>query len=228
MHAPLARPALRVEDATLLRGRGRFVDDIALPGLLHASFVRSPVAHARLNGIDASAARRAARRARGADLSRPAPAHRLRPHSARAAGGGDPPPCRSVVAGGKGAVLRRRAGGGGGGRKPRRRRGRRQPGRARLRGAAGGDSIRSRRSKPARRKARLDCADNLVAQLGAQVRRRRARLRAAPRTASRSASASTRAAAMRSRPAPCSRASTPARTCSRSGTARRCRTRPSA
>ena len=56
-HAPLGRPALRVEDATLLRGRGRFVDDIALPGLLHASFVRSPVAHARLNGIDASAAR---------------------------------------------------------------------------------------------------------------------------------------------------------------------------
>ena len=56
-HAPLARPALRVEDATLLRGRGRFVDDIALPGLLHATFVRSPVAHARLNGIDVSAAR---------------------------------------------------------------------------------------------------------------------------------------------------------------------------
>jgi carbon-monoxide dehydrogenase large subunit len=56
-HAPLARPALRVEDATLLRGRGRFVDDIALPGLLHASFVRSPVAHARLNGIDAGAAK---------------------------------------------------------------------------------------------------------------------------------------------------------------------------
>ena len=56
-HAALARPALRVEDAALLRGRGRFVDDIALPGLLHASFVRSPVAHARLNGIDVSAAR---------------------------------------------------------------------------------------------------------------------------------------------------------------------------
>jgi aerobic carbon-monoxide dehydrogenase large subunit len=56
-HAPLARPALRVEDATLLRGRGRFVDDIALPGVLQASFVRSPVAHARLNGIDVSAAR---------------------------------------------------------------------------------------------------------------------------------------------------------------------------
>ncbi|MCC6887546.1 MAG: xanthine dehydrogenase family protein [Hyphomicrobiales bacterium] len=56
-HAPLARPVLRVEDAALLRGRGRFVDDIALPGLLHAVFVRSPVAHARLNAITTDAAR---------------------------------------------------------------------------------------------------------------------------------------------------------------------------
>ena len=40
-----------------MRGRGRFVDDITLPGLLHASFVRSPVAHARLGGVDATAAR---------------------------------------------------------------------------------------------------------------------------------------------------------------------------
>ena len=56
-HPALAGPTKRVEDDVLLRGRGRFVDDIALPGLLHASFVRSPVSHARLNGIDASAAR---------------------------------------------------------------------------------------------------------------------------------------------------------------------------
>jgi carbon-monoxide dehydrogenase large subunit len=56
-HAPLARPTLRIEDAALLRGHGRFVDDIVLPGLLHAIFVRSPVAHARLNGIDTSAAK---------------------------------------------------------------------------------------------------------------------------------------------------------------------------
>jgi carbon-monoxide dehydrogenase large subunit len=47
----------RVEDDALLRGRGRFVDDIALPGVLHACFVRSPVAHAQLKGIDAAAAR---------------------------------------------------------------------------------------------------------------------------------------------------------------------------
>ena len=36
----------RVEDPRLLRGDGRFVDDIKLPGLLHAALVRSPHAHA--------------------------------------------------------------------------------------------------------------------------------------------------------------------------------------
>ena len=53
----MGRPVLRVEDATLLRGAGRFVDDIDLPGLLHASFVRSPVAHARLNASTSTQAR---------------------------------------------------------------------------------------------------------------------------------------------------------------------------
>ena len=46
----------RVEDPALLRGRGRFVDDIHLPGMLHAAFVRSPFAHARIGRIDAAAA----------------------------------------------------------------------------------------------------------------------------------------------------------------------------
>src|SRR3954454_12889584 len=46
----------RVEDARLLTGRGTFVDDIALPGMLHAYFVRSPLAHAAITGIDVSAA----------------------------------------------------------------------------------------------------------------------------------------------------------------------------
>src|SRR4249919_3172251 len=55
--ALMGRPLKRVEDARLLRGAGRFVDDIALPGLLHAAFVRSPVAHARLRGIDIAPAR---------------------------------------------------------------------------------------------------------------------------------------------------------------------------
>ena len=46
----------RVEDGRLLTGRGGFVDDISRPGMLHACFVRSPFARARINGIDASAA----------------------------------------------------------------------------------------------------------------------------------------------------------------------------
>jgi carbon-monoxide dehydrogenase large subunit len=46
----------RVEDNRLLTGRGTFVDDVSRPGMLHACFVRSPFARARLNGIDTSAA----------------------------------------------------------------------------------------------------------------------------------------------------------------------------
>jgi aerobic carbon-monoxide dehydrogenase large subunit len=46
----------RVEDNRLLTGRGTFVDDISRPGMLHACFVRSPFAHARIKGIDSSAA----------------------------------------------------------------------------------------------------------------------------------------------------------------------------
>jgi len=47
---------LRTEDARLLVGHGEFVDDIRLPGMLHAAFVRAHHAHARINGVDASAA----------------------------------------------------------------------------------------------------------------------------------------------------------------------------
>src|SRR5438128_2534636 len=54
--ALMGRSVLRVEDARLLRGAGRFIDDIELPGLLHAAFVRSPVAHAWLRGIDTTRA----------------------------------------------------------------------------------------------------------------------------------------------------------------------------
>ncbi len=45
----------RREDPRLLTGRGRFTDDIQLPGMLHAQFVRATVAHARVTGIDLSA-----------------------------------------------------------------------------------------------------------------------------------------------------------------------------
>jgi aerobic carbon-monoxide dehydrogenase large subunit len=46
----------RLEDPALLAGRGRFVDDVKLPGVLHACFVRSPYGHARLHAIDVKAA----------------------------------------------------------------------------------------------------------------------------------------------------------------------------
>ena len=47
----------RVEDPRLLRGRGRYLDDLSVPGMLHAAFVRSPFAHARILGIETEAAR---------------------------------------------------------------------------------------------------------------------------------------------------------------------------
>src|SRR6188474_200403 len=47
----------RLEDPALLTGRGQFVDDVNLPGALHAAFIRSPHGHARIRGIDSAAAR---------------------------------------------------------------------------------------------------------------------------------------------------------------------------
>ena len=52
----LGSAAPRKEDERLLTGRGRYVDDIQVPGALHACFVRSPHAHARIRAIDTSAA----------------------------------------------------------------------------------------------------------------------------------------------------------------------------
>jgi aerobic carbon-monoxide dehydrogenase large subunit len=46
----------RKEDARFVRGRGTFVDDVRLPGMLHGAVLRSPLAHARIVSIDTSAA----------------------------------------------------------------------------------------------------------------------------------------------------------------------------
>ena len=46
----------RKEDPRYLRGEGRFVDDIVLPGMLHMEILRSPLAHARITSIDVSKA----------------------------------------------------------------------------------------------------------------------------------------------------------------------------
>src|ERR1700681_1230585 len=47
----------RSEDPRILTGAGRYIDDVKLPGMLHAAFVRSPLAHGRVLAVDASAAR---------------------------------------------------------------------------------------------------------------------------------------------------------------------------
>ena len=52
----LGRSVKRKEDDRFLQGRGNYVDDINLPGMLYMSVLRSPVAHARINSIDTSAA----------------------------------------------------------------------------------------------------------------------------------------------------------------------------
>src|SRR5687768_12849366 len=49
-------PALRSEDPRFLRGEGRYLDSIEIPGALHAAFVRSIMPHAKLGGVDVSAA----------------------------------------------------------------------------------------------------------------------------------------------------------------------------
>ena len=46
----------RKEDARLLTGQGRYVSDLALPRMRHVAFVRSPLAHGRIAGIDVDAA----------------------------------------------------------------------------------------------------------------------------------------------------------------------------
>ncbi|MBV8836486.1 MAG: xanthine dehydrogenase family protein molybdopterin-binding subunit, partial [Alphaproteobacteria bacterium] len=56
----VGRSIERVEDAALLTGRGRYIDDVAVaPGTLHAAVLRSPHPHALIRSIDVSAARSA-------------------------------------------------------------------------------------------------------------------------------------------------------------------------
>jgi len=52
----VGQPVTRLEDARLLKGKGHYQDDTNLPGQLHAVFLRSPHAHARIKAIDTAAA----------------------------------------------------------------------------------------------------------------------------------------------------------------------------
>ena len=56
MTAVIGTRYARREDAPILTGEARYVDDLVVPGALHAALVRSPHAHARINSIDSSAA----------------------------------------------------------------------------------------------------------------------------------------------------------------------------
>ena len=69
----------RVEDPRILTGRGRYVDDVVLPGMLHARLPPQHVPHGRLRSVDVDEARRAAGRRRGV--------HRRGHRAAHAAGG---------------------------------------------------------------------------------------------------------------------------------------------
>ena len=70
----------RVEDAALLTGRGRYIDDLAVPpGCLHAAVLRSPHPHALIRSIDVSAAQAAkgvAAVVAGAEVTRLGAPHR--------------------------------------------------------------------------------------------------------------------------------------------------------
>lgn len=55
----VGQPLRRREDIKFITGRGRYVDDIRLPGMLHMAVLRSPHAHAVIHGVDLTAARAA-------------------------------------------------------------------------------------------------------------------------------------------------------------------------
>jgi aerobic carbon-monoxide dehydrogenase large subunit len=57
MHRYIGKPIRRIEDLPLLRGCGRFIDDLKLPGMLEAAFVRSPHGHALFREVDTLRAR---------------------------------------------------------------------------------------------------------------------------------------------------------------------------
>ena len=58
----LGQPVSRFEDPRLLRGGGRYVDDMVLPRMAFGHVLRSPHAHARIRSIDVTAAKAAPKR----------------------------------------------------------------------------------------------------------------------------------------------------------------------
>ena len=142
MSSGIGESVLRKEDAPLIVGQGRYVDDIKLPGMAFAAFARSPHAHAVITQHRQLGGRGHARRRQGDHLRHARPRGRrpvrLQPlRQRRAAQAADPGRRQGAHGRRAGRARRRRVGGGG----PRRRR----PHRRRLRPAAGRDRRRERR-----------------------------------------------------------------------------------
>ena len=78
----IGQPVSRFEDPRLLRGGGRYVDDIVLPRMAFGTVLRSPHAHARIRSIDTAKAQGRARRAGGAHRRRLAGVRLRRPAGA--------------------------------------------------------------------------------------------------------------------------------------------------
>ena len=144
----------RVEDAALVQGLGRFVEDAPQENQAYAVFVRSPYAHARITSIDTRRRARRARRGRGADPQGAGRGRRRLGVGASADGRPQRRQADRAVPSGAGARARdacRPAGRAGGRRKPRAGAGRRRDGRGRLRGAATRSPICAPRSPRTRR-----------------------------------------------------------------------------
>src|SRR5205809_2211934 len=56
VHGGIGESIKRKEDSRFLHGKGNYIDDLALPGMLHMSILRSPHAHARIKSVDTSTA----------------------------------------------------------------------------------------------------------------------------------------------------------------------------
>jgi len=56
VHGGIGESIKRKEDSRFLHGKGNYIDDLTLPGMLHMSILRSPHAHARIKSVDTSAA----------------------------------------------------------------------------------------------------------------------------------------------------------------------------
>jgi carbon-monoxide dehydrogenase large subunit len=56
MHGGIGESIKRKEDARFLHGKGNYLDDTILPGMLHMAILRSPHAHAKIKSIDTAAA----------------------------------------------------------------------------------------------------------------------------------------------------------------------------